>query len=323
MRGAWEEVVALQVGDSVFFEKQGDVASLSDGVAAEVDDARWCGFEEFGDDVGMEAGTRWVEDDDFVRGDVVECLFGGGENGGSVFAESGDVLAHFTHGVLVEFDERDVVAADGQADGADAGVEVEDFCFLHRILATEILQNGFRAPGSLLRNFSGLCGARFAQTVLESQGNFLVVCSGLCRCFGRFGGSAACRRQIDPFCHVTECLLVHRDVDLEKAFGGVAERCVEDGVGENDVTKAGEAFSDDARWAFMGGVDDFATLSRECGGFVVGDELVYFVLDVELPDAVPFLVAADEQSFEIAGGDGFGAEEVADFSGERIDVRVS
>ena len=73
----------------------------------------------------------------------------------------------------------------------------------------------------------------------------------------------------------------------------------------------------------MGGVDDFATLSWECGGFVVGDELVYFVLDVELPDAVPFLVAADEQSFEVARGDGFGAEEVADFSGERIDVRVS
>ena len=46
-----EEVVALMMADAVFFSEAGYVAGLGDGVTTEVDDARWCGFEQPSDDV--------------------------------------------------------------------------------------------------------------------------------------------------------------------------------------------------------------------------------------------------------------------------------
>ena len=78
MWGAGEEIVTLDVRDSVLFEERCDVTSLGDRVAAEVDDTRWFCIEELVYEVGVEAGARWINDDDFVRGDVVEGLFGGG-----------------------------------------------------------------------------------------------------------------------------------------------------------------------------------------------------------------------------------------------------
>ena len=101
---AREEIVALGVDDVVFFKEQGDVAGLSDGVATEVDDARRRGVEQSRNDIGVEAGARWVDDDDFVGGDVVQGLFAGRYYGLGVFAELRDVAAHFTDGVFVDFD---------------------------------------------------------------------------------------------------------------------------------------------------------------------------------------------------------------------------
>ena len=75
--GAREKIVATVVDDVVFFKEQGDIAGLGDGVATEVDDARRHGFEQSRDDVGVKAGARWIDDDNFVGGDVVQGLFTG------------------------------------------------------------------------------------------------------------------------------------------------------------------------------------------------------------------------------------------------------
>ena len=113
MWGAREKIVATMVDDVVFFKEKGDVTGLSNGVAAEVDDTRRKLVKQTADDVGMEASTRRIDDDGFVWGDVVEGLLAGCQDGLGVFAKLGDVAAHFADGVFVDFDQGDVVAADG------------------------------------------------------------------------------------------------------------------------------------------------------------------------------------------------------------------
>ena len=68
-------------------------------------------------------------------------------------------------------------------------------------------------------------------------------------------------------------MLVHGDVDLKEAFGGVAKWRTEDGVGEGGVAEACEAFGDDAGGAFGVGVDDFPALGREITGLACGDDV--------------------------------------------------
>lgn len=126
MRRAREKVVAAVPGDAVALLEQGNVAGLGDGIAAEIEDARWQLLQQCRNNVGMQAGARRVDDDDFLACNVVEGLFAGGENGAGVGATKfGDVALHFADGVGVAFHQRDIVAANGQADGADASVEVE------------------------------------------------------------------------------------------------------------------------------------------------------------------------------------------------------
>ena len=74
----------------------------------------------------MQAGARRINDDDFLACNVVEGLFAGSEDGAGVGATKfGDVALHFGDSVFIDFYQRDVAAANGQADGADASVEVE------------------------------------------------------------------------------------------------------------------------------------------------------------------------------------------------------
>lgn len=74
----------------------------------------------------MEASARRVDDDDFLACNVVEGVFAGSEDGAGVgAAKFGDVALHFGDGVFVDFYQRDATAANGQADGADASVEVD------------------------------------------------------------------------------------------------------------------------------------------------------------------------------------------------------
>lgn len=74
----------------------------------------------------MQAGARRIDDDDFLACNVVEGLFAGSEDGAGVGAvKFGDVALHFADSVGVDFHQRDVTAANSQADSADASVEVE------------------------------------------------------------------------------------------------------------------------------------------------------------------------------------------------------
>ena len=126
MRRAREKVVAAVMDDVVVLLEQGDVAGLGGGIAAEIEDARWQLLQQCRNNVGMQAGARRVDDDDFPTGDVVEGLFAGGENGAGVgAAKLGDIALHFADSIGVDFHQRNVVAANGQADSADASVEVD------------------------------------------------------------------------------------------------------------------------------------------------------------------------------------------------------
>lgn len=53
MRRAWKKVVTLVGVDAIFLGKKGDVASLSDRVAAKIDNTRWCSLKQFGDNVSV------------------------------------------------------------------------------------------------------------------------------------------------------------------------------------------------------------------------------------------------------------------------------
>ena len=73
----------------------------------------------------MQASARRVNDDNVVRGDEVEGFFAGSEDSAGISApESGNIALHFSDGGLVDFDERDIFAADSQPDRTDAGVKV-------------------------------------------------------------------------------------------------------------------------------------------------------------------------------------------------------
>ena len=65
-----------------------------------------------------------------------------------------------------------------------------------------------------------------------------------------------------PFPHIAQRLLVNRDVDLEKAFAGVAEWYAKDGVSQGGVTETCQAFGDAAGWGARIGIDNFPALSR-------------------------------------------------------------
>ena len=76
--------------------------------------------------VGMQAGARWVDDDDFLACNIIESLFAGSENSAGVgVVKFGDVALHFADSIGVDFHQRDVAVANGQADGANASIEVE------------------------------------------------------------------------------------------------------------------------------------------------------------------------------------------------------
>ena len=76
--------------------------------------------------VGMQAGARWIDDDDFLTCNIVESLFAGSEDSaGAGAVKFGDVALHFADSIGVDFHQRDVTAANSQADSADASVEVE------------------------------------------------------------------------------------------------------------------------------------------------------------------------------------------------------
>ena len=76
--------------------------------------------------VGMQAGARRINDDDFLAYNVVESLFAGSEDSTSVgAAKFGDVALHFADSIGVDFHQRDVAAANGQTNSADASIEVE------------------------------------------------------------------------------------------------------------------------------------------------------------------------------------------------------
>ena len=76
--------------------------------------------------VGMQAGARRINDDDFLACNVVEGLFAGSKDSAGVGAvKFGDVALHFADSVGVDFHQCDVTAANSQADSADASVEVE------------------------------------------------------------------------------------------------------------------------------------------------------------------------------------------------------
>ena len=126
MRCAREKVVATVPSDAVVLLEQGDVAGLGDGIAAEIKDAWWQLLQQCRNNVGMQAGARRVDDDDFLACNVVEGLFAGGENGAGVGATKfGDVALHFADSIGVNFHQRDVAISNGQTNGADASIEVD------------------------------------------------------------------------------------------------------------------------------------------------------------------------------------------------------
>ena len=80
MRRAGEEVVASVVGNAVVRSKKRYVARLSNGVATKVEDALRLGGDEFGNDIGVETGAWWVEDDERIASNIFQCLLAGREN---------------------------------------------------------------------------------------------------------------------------------------------------------------------------------------------------------------------------------------------------
>ena len=125
MRCTREKIIAAVPSDAVALLEQGDVAGLGDGIAAEIEDARRQLLQQCRNNVEMQAGARRVDDDDFLACNVVEGLFAGSEDGAGVGTKFGDVALHFADSIGVDFHQRDVAGANGQADGADARVEVE------------------------------------------------------------------------------------------------------------------------------------------------------------------------------------------------------
>lgn len=128
----WEHVDGLYVADVVGGCEEADVAGLSGGVAADVDDASGLHGEELLDYFFVHAGTRGVGDDNI--GTAVECDKFGGEDFGHVAGEESGVanlvvdgvLAGGSNGVFDVFDADDLFAHAGEEEryGAGSGVEV-------------------------------------------------------------------------------------------------------------------------------------------------------------------------------------------------------
>ena len=78
VRRAGKEVVASVIGNAIVRGKKRYVARLSDGVATEVEDALRLGGEELSNDIGVEAGAWWVEDDKRITSNILQRLLAGG-----------------------------------------------------------------------------------------------------------------------------------------------------------------------------------------------------------------------------------------------------
>ena len=132
MLSVWEHVDGLYVADVVGGCEEADVAGLSGGVAADVDDASGLHGKELLDYFFVHAGARGVGDDNI--GTAVECDKFGGEDVGHVAGEEGSVvnlvvdgvLAGGSNGVFDVFDADDLFAHAGEEEryGAGSGVEV-------------------------------------------------------------------------------------------------------------------------------------------------------------------------------------------------------
>ena len=126
MGSAGEEVKRDDAGDIIFCREKFEVTSLGGGVAGEVDDFFWFDFGEFIDEVFVAAATRWIKDDGLIFFQVVKGAFAFGKDGVGRGARA--VVLELTIGICVAFHECQIfVAGDGEANSADAGIEVKDF----------------------------------------------------------------------------------------------------------------------------------------------------------------------------------------------------
>ncbi len=105
MWSVWEEVESFErIELCAGLNKELNIANLGDWVARKVDDFLWFYLDEFFDEFLVAAGTWRVENDDGIRGDIVERFFRFSEDWLSV----SDVFAVFLElfiGGLVDFDE--------------------------------------------------------------------------------------------------------------------------------------------------------------------------------------------------------------------------
>ena len=81
VRRAREEVVASVVGNAIVRSKKRHVACLGDRVATEVEDALRLSGEEFGNDIGVETGAWWVQNDERIASNVLQRLLARRQNG--------------------------------------------------------------------------------------------------------------------------------------------------------------------------------------------------------------------------------------------------
>ena len=232
MRRTREKVVATVVDNVVVLLEQGDVAGLGDRVAAEVDDAWWQLLQQCRNNVGMQAGARRINDDDFLACNIIESLFAGSKDSAGVGAvKLGNVALHFADSVGVDFHQRDVAAANGQTNSADASVKIENW-----LIGSE------RHLRKNLGNFTWV--PDYFLMVPELPTRTLAIA------IARY-----------PLLHIAQRLLVNRDVDLEKAFAGVAEWYAKDSVSQGGVTEKRQALGDAAGWRARVGIDNFPALS--------------------------------------------------------------
>ena len=127
VRRAREEVVTSVVGNAVVRGKKRHVACLGDRVATEVEDALRLSSEELGNNIGVEAGAWWVEDNEGIASNVLQRLLAGCENGLGLAraAQLVDITLHLTHRISVDLYERDVITANREANRPHPGIEVE------------------------------------------------------------------------------------------------------------------------------------------------------------------------------------------------------
>ena len=98
---------------------------MSDGVAAEINNGFGADFVEFCNELLIAACTWRVEDDGTIWSDIFGDVFGFSENAVGVGADS--VVLHFGKGGIIDLDKRKfVLACNGEANAADAGVEVKN-----------------------------------------------------------------------------------------------------------------------------------------------------------------------------------------------------